>query len=237
MDSLLKDQQTAKEYNFILKYPAEIGAKYVKYKAKSKSQIKQDLFVLSELNFKTNGFFIEFGATDGISMSNTFLLEKEFSWKGILAEPAKCWHEALEKNRIGPIEKDCVWHKTGEALEFQESHSSTLSTIVGFGDEDYHSKNRNNGNQYTVKTISLNDLLLKYNAPEVIDYLSVDTEGSEYIILNSLNFKKYKFRVITVEHNYTEIRDKIQKLLTSKGYRRVHTEHSLFDDWYVLISK
>lgn len=234
LDRLLGDQKKAKEYQFILSYPPQVGANYLKYKPNSKSQIKQDLFVLSELNFKTDGFFVEFGATDGVSLSNTYLLEKEFNWKGILAEPGKCWHGPLEKNRTAYIEKDCVWNKTGEDLEFQEADSSTLSTVVGFGDTDAHSSTRTTGNSYTVTTISLNDLLKKYNAPKMIDYLSIDTEGSEYIILNSFNFEDYKFRVITVEHNYTELREKIFKLLSSKGYKRVHTEHSLFDDWYVL---
>ena len=48
------------------------------------------------------------------------------------------------------------------------------------------------GKKYRIKTISLEDLLLKYNAPVVIDYLSMDTEGSEYEILSAFNFDKYK---------------------------------------------
>lgn len=48
-----------------------------------KAQHLQDLFVLSELDYKTDGFFVEFGATDGLSISNTWLLEKYFNWKGI----------------------------------------------------------------------------------------------------------------------------------------------------------
>jgi hypothetical protein len=71
----------------------------------SKSQYKQDLFVLTQLGFKRNGFFVEFGATDGVELSNTYILEKQFDWSGILAEPAKCWHEALERNRKAFIEK------------------------------------------------------------------------------------------------------------------------------------
>ena len=53
----------------------------------TKSQINQDIFVLYTLNWKRNGFFVEFGATDGMDLSNTYLLEKDFGWRGILSEP------------------------------------------------------------------------------------------------------------------------------------------------------
>jgi hypothetical protein len=78
------------------------------------------------------------------------------------------------------------------------------------------------------------DLLTKYDAPQVIDYLSIDTEGSELDILSNFDFDYYKFKVITVEHNFTEQREKINQLLTSKGYKQVLREISAFDDWYVL---
>ena len=53
----------------------------------SKSQILQDLWVSYELGEKQDGFFVEFGATNGLANSNTWLLEKKYGWKGILAEP------------------------------------------------------------------------------------------------------------------------------------------------------
>ena len=64
-----------------------IGNDHVRYTiARSKAQLKQDLFVLATLNFKRNGYFVEFGATSGVDISNTCLLEFDFGWRGILAE-------------------------------------------------------------------------------------------------------------------------------------------------------
>jgi hypothetical protein len=68
-----------------------------------------------------------------------------------------------------------------------------------------------------VKTISLNDLLKSFDAPTVIDYLSIDTEGSEFLILSNLDFSKWKFHIITVEHNFTSQRKLIEFFLFKKG--------------------
>lgn len=201
---------------------------------KAKSQLNQDMFVLSELGFKRDGYFVEFGATNGLDLSNTHLLEKEMGWTGILAEPAWIWAGDLTLNRNCHITFDCVWSKTGEKLEFNEPDYPELSTINTFSSGDEHAQKREYGQKYIVNTISLLDLLEKYGAPKVIDYLSIDTEGSEYEILNAFDFDKYKFRVVTCEHNYTPMRQKIYDLLTSKGYVRKFTEYSRFDDWYVL---
>ena len=203
----------------------------------SKSQLGQDLFVLNELNFKQNGYFVEFGATNGIDLSNTYLMENRFNWKGILAEPAKIWHQQLQKNRKVYINTDCVWKDSKSKLLFNEvgykNQNSELSTIDIFSRSDSHEDERKHGKKYEVNTISLNDLLKKYNAPIEIDYLSIDTEGSEFEILKKFDFNFYKVKVITCEHNYTTTREKIFELLTKNGFKRVHQEFSLFDDWYI----
>jgi FkbM family methyltransferase len=201
---------------------------------KSKSQLKQDLFVLAELDFKRDGFFVEFGATNGIDLSNSFLLENEFGWNGILAEPARCWHNELKSNRNCNIETDCVWSDSKSVLNFnQVDAAAELSTVSVYNQTGSHSKWREGGQNYSVNTISLNDLLDKYNAPQKIDYLSIDTEGSEYEILSNFDFTKYEFSIITCEHNYTPIREKIFSLLTKQGYTRKYVGLSKWDDWYV----
>jgi FkbM family methyltransferase len=160
-------------------------------------------------------------------------MEKEFGWSGILAEPAKIWHDELRNNRKCNIESHCVWKDSKSTLTFNQVARAEFSTISSFSGLDSHKGVRKEGETYKVKTISLNDLLLKYQAPKKIDYLSIDTEGSEYEILSHFDFSQYTFEVITCEHNYTPMRDQLYSLLTKQGYIRIYEDLSLFDDWYV----
>jgi FkbM family methyltransferase len=199
----------------------------------SNAQLLQDLFVLFYLNNKVEGYFVEFGATDGITISNTFLLESQYGWSGIVAEPARRWRCSLKQNRNCWVDFRCVWRKSGELLQFNETVDPEFSTLKSFSYSDYYANNRKMGEYYDVETVSLTDLLRQYGAPRVIDYLSLDTEGSELEILNSFAFDDYRIRVITVEHNHSDRRIQIHELLTSKGYKRIFDQFSMYDDWYV----
>lgn len=197
------------------------------------SQIGQDVFALYSLNWKKNGYFLEFGATNGVNLSNTYLLEKDFGWTGILAEPAKVWHKDLKANRSAAIDFDCVWSKSAEVVNFTVTPEAEYSTISSFTKGDGHASARNHGETYPVNTISLNDLLVRHNAPSKIDYLSIDTEGSELEILEAFDFDKYAISVITCEHNFSSQRSKIFDLLSSNGFVRVFEGFSRWDDWYI----
>jgi len=203
----------------------------------SKSQISQDVFVACQLGLwdksREPGYFIEFGATDGISMSNTYVLEKRFGWNGLLIEPARIWRNHLIKNRTCSLDFRCVFDVSGEQVAFNETENAVYSTIKNFSENDKHAENRLIGNQYVVETVSLNDVLEDHKAPKIIDYLSIDTEGSEFQILQALDFETWIFKVITVEHNYNDQRSKIYELLTLNGYKRVLKSISYMDDWYV----
>ena len=202
-------------------------------RSKTRSQVLQELFVLAETDLKTGGYFVEFGATDGLTHSNTYLLEKEFGWSGLLAEPAKVWHDQLRANRTCTIETDCVWSRSDEVLSFNEAIDPVLSTLTPYSESDEHAGARENGEIYEVRTVSLNDLLVRHEAPRDIDYLSIDTEGSELEILNEFDFERWNVRIFTCEHNFTDSRKPIQDLMARHGYRHVHEKNSLFDDWFV----
>lgn len=194
----------------------------------------QDLWVAYETRLKRGGYFVEFGAMNGVDASNSYALERQLGWTGIVAEPARIWHEAIDRNRACAVDHRCVWTRTGETIRFNQTELLGLSTIDTFSSADRHAAKRASGERYDVETVALTDLLGHWRAPRRIDYLSIDTEGSEFDILSAFDWSRYEIGLITVEHNHTPMREKLAGLLRGKGYVRKFEAYSQSDDWYVL---
>jgi len=222
------------DLNFLLAPRTSDLAAVMRLLPRSQSQLRQDLFVLETLDFKKNGFFVEFGATNGLNLSNTYLLERKFGWSGVLAEPGRNWHKELTANRSCALDYRCVWDSDGVDIPFLEFGSPELSRAQETETRDTPRLKKQTVSRYEVPSVTLNTLLRDHGAPPLIDYLSLDTEGSELRILKSLDFKSYRFKVITVEHNFSDDRSSMYELLTKNGYRRVQEDLSRWDDWYVL---
>ena len=199
----------------------------------------QDFFVLDRTAYKEHGFFVDIGAADGITGSNTFILEKFYKWSGICVDPNPVFMQSLFNCRDSSVSTLCVYSETGKILPFKictdnnqffgwnfrsglKSHISSIDQEI---DKSFSTIN--------VLTISLNDLLHLYNTPTDIDYISLDTEGSEYDILKTFNFEKYNVKCFTVEHAFTENRQSIYDLLIKNNYTRVNVDQSGQEDWYV----
>lgn len=65
----------------------------------SNSQAGQDIFVLYVLKQKRNGIYVEIGSNCPISVNNTYILEKNYGWKGLMVEYNGCFEEAYKINR------------------------------------------------------------------------------------------------------------------------------------------
>ena len=209
---------------FISQYKKNKGTKTLK---DSYSQIGQDTNVINYFNHKKNGYFIDIGATDGIDINNTYLLEKKYGWKGICIEPQQSYWTNLNKNRNCIKDNSLLYSSEGLELEF--SNAGVLGGITSQIDRHLQAKK---AEQVKLKTETLNNILNKYNAPKFIDYVSLDTEGSELEILKGIDFNKYKFGYLNIEHNYIEPRrTNIRKFLESKGYK--YYRQNDFDDDYI----
>ena len=198
----------------------------------SYSQLGQDLNVVSFYNNKKNGFFLEIGASDGIELSNTYLLETKYNWTGICCEPIPEQYNKLVINRPNSVSCiEAVYNESNLIVTFDIANNYNLLSGIS-KNIDCHIKDVNeNKTTIQVKTISLLDLLDKFNAPKFIEYMSLDTEGTEFEILKNFDFEKYTFGLIDVEHNYCEPRrTEIKNLLLSKGY--IYKGENNWDDMY-----
>jgi len=202
------------------------------------SQIGQDKWVNSILKNKKEGYFIELGACDGIYFSNTLFFEKYLGWNGICIEPNDNYIESLYRNRSCNISNELIYSEEGHEVDFSlcESTSSIVDQNIG----PFTKINR----IVKKKTKTLMNILNEFNAPSIIDYLSLDVEGQEYNILKTFPFDKYKFRCITVEHNAPHIGPKqqilIRELLENNGYKFEkgnddvnNWKHGPIDDFYI----
>lgn len=204
------------------------------------SQLYQDVFASFIVGERFDKTFLEFGATNGLDLSNSYALEMFLDWKGVLAEPDYNWFSDLKKNRPNTeIVNECVWSKSGKKLNFWSADNGELSTINDFkenGIEFYKGnvEERNRaGKNVTVNTISLNDLIKNKFKSKCPSYISIDTEGSEVEILKNFNFNDYRPIVFTIEHSFTINELEIDKLMYANNYLRIFKDLTLFDAWYV----
>jgi hypothetical protein len=82
-----------------------------------------------------------------------------------------------------------------------------------------------------VKTKTLTDILKSNDSPNFIEYLSIDVEGAEVEVLKGIDFKKYKFGMIHIEHNWQPYRSCIKEILEANGY--IYVNQNNCDDIYI----
>ena len=203
----------------------------------SYSQLNQDKLALVYFKNKCGGYFVDIGANDGKEFSNTLLMEEKYNWKGICVEPLPIEFKKCKELRKNSICKNvAIYDQKGEA-EFNVIEGE-YNMYSGIREDINHHMNitEQNGTIHKIPTMTFTELLDECDAPSHIDFLSLDTEGSELKILQSLNHDKYKFTYLTIEHNYREPqRTKIRELLLSKGYEYIGQNQ--WDDVYILKQK
>jgi FkbM family methyltransferase len=177
-------------------------------------QFHQDLIAYLYLcgNRTTHsGFFIDIGAYDGITISNTYVFE-QLGWNGICVEPLPNIFNTLRKNR----KCDCynvaiAEHSQNNQIYINATGSnndaeglSTLSGLESTMTEKHRQeiKERGGNIEYiTVQTMTFNELMSNYPKITNIDFLSIDVEGGELNVLKSIDFDKFSFRLLVVENN------------------------------------
>jgi len=188
------------------------------------SQIGQDRYLNEHyFNNKKNGVFVDIGAYDGLDHSNTYFFEKELGWKGICIEPHPDVFKKLCTHRSCICINACVAPSEGTVEFIKVDGTPTMLSGMKSTYDPRHLRRlereilRDGGSCdiIDISGVTVNSVLKEYGIYE-IDYLSLDTEGGELEILNSIDFDMFKIFAITVENNFGD--PAIRNLLESKGF-------------------
>jgi FkbM family methyltransferase len=200
--------------------------------AKSHGQLLQDVVALISSNLKRNGYFVEVGVGDGVNVSNTLLLERDYEWQGLLIEPNRDSHSNISRTRKAQLITKAAYSRGGERVVFTGmSGNGELSGISAHLDK---SRVTDTTQQYEVETATLDQLLEQAQAPLNIDFMSIDTEGSELEILKGLSLNKWQVNFFAIEHNSQPGKlEALNAMLKPHGYIQVLTTVSEFDGWFV----
>jgi FkbM family methyltransferase len=170
-----------------------------------------DLKLAEFLNYR-NGFFIEAGANDGLSQSNTAYFECYLGWMGILIEPIPALAERCRVNRPNVIVEQCALVPIGYSGKHIEMQYCNLMSLVrgARGSDAADASHIDRGREY----LALNDCPYKIDVPAKsltqvfdehnalnIDLLSLDVEGFEVAALRGLDFDRHRPAYILVEAN------------------------------------
>lgn len=189
------------------------------------SQYNQDEFLNKEIfKNKERGTFVDIGAHNGISLSNTFFFEKELNWTGLCIEPNPRLYNILCENRSSININGCAWYENDvKIFRLIEGYSEMLSGILDSYDQKHIDRIEreciDKNSKYIdveVQCYDINKLLID-NKLKNIDLVSIDTEGSEYEILKCIDYDLINIGVIVVENNYKE--NNVENFLKSKGYK------------------
>ncbi len=197
---------------------------------KAMSQLGQDEWVIEQTNNKRDGYFVEIGAYDGKTLSNTYLLEKEYGWSGICAECNPETIPQLINNRSCVIETRALMHKNNLNVPFYSAEDPLLSMVFMYSSMENVATKEVLYPQHIVKTVTINEMLKAHNAPTDIDYISVDAEGMELFIVTVFDFQKYNVKYWTVE-----VQDNTENAAYLRQFFYYHGYESEVRDWDLFV--
>lgn len=188
------------------------------------SQCGQDKMVLEILGYKKKGFYIDIGANDGITFSNTKVMDN-LDWGGVCIEPDCDVFKKLKENRKKSININAAISDKNGTAKFTKI-SGRAQMLSGLSDtyskehlERIKKETEQNGDRFEeveINTMTFDAILKGIPNIDVIDFVSIDTEGSEFEILKSIDFKKWNISVLAVENNYCD--DEVLIYMKKQGY-------------------
>lgn len=214
---------------FLAKTAAEASRKLLNgSSAFTYAQNGEDVLAMSLLGWPNTGFYVDVGCNLPEKRSNTFLAYMN-GFCGIGIDANSAFLPAWQKSRPrDTFVEACIGQ--GEQVEFYVFKEHALSSVGGEQVEGLDASQYDLVDKRSVTTVALQEILQKLGAPKVFDLLSIDVEGYDEVVLQTIDLQEYRPRLILVEAHLTNIFDlgnhKLVRRLSSDGYRLVAAQMS-----------
>jgi len=192
------------------------------------AQHGEDIFLWNYFDRKREGYFIEIGAYDGISLSNTFAFEN-IGWKGLLIEANPDVAEQCRKNRPGGrvIHAAVGAPGHGNSIIFHAVSGEQGDEMLSFINPGSADLTRFQSEGKTIRQIKVPlrtmDSILEEVRPKEIDFVTIDVEGGEMDVLKGFDLARFEPNVVVLENNTGNSDYPVLRYMTQQGYRRFHT--------------
>lgn len=183
------------------------------------SQNGQDFMISKILGCKKKGYFVDLAASDPVMLSNTRLLERDLEWEGLCVEAnEEFWHKL--SHRKCKLAGAIAGPKNNEPRSFVQKagggiEPAGLAQLAGaeiIKSKNGKKKKTSDGKSIvTRQTVEVGKIFKDFNVPKKFDYLSLDLEGAEWLIMQSFPWEKYIFNTLSIERPQSELRSKLKK--------------------------
>ncbi len=210
-----------------------------------RSQFGEDRILWQVFRERPHGYFVEVGAYDGITLSNTYFLE-QMGWTGVLIEPIQpLWERAAAlRRRSHVVHAACGKRGSSGVAKFTVAQNVPVLSFLSADDEHRERCLREGATliETEVPFTTLTDVLVRArNQPPPsgtpwrdggwsIDVVSIDTEGCELDVLDGFDLERFRPRVLVME-NDRPAGEAIEPHLAERGYRKFHRQK--INDFYV----
>jgi FkbM family methyltransferase len=186
-------------------------------------QAGQDLLAYLYFQGKKNGFFLDIGAHDGRTYSNSFIFE-QLGWRGVCVEPLPAVFERLRQNRRCDCYQAALADRSAPEAVFVHAEGvdtlSALESEMAGGHENWIIREGGRPERIKVRAMTFPELMAHYPLIRTVDFLSLDVEGAEMSILRTIDFEAYDFGLITVEciGEKSGEGEELRAFMASRGY-------------------
>lgn len=187
------------------------------------SQVGQDKTLVKLFQSRTNGYFLDLAANDAIELSNSLTLERDYNWNGVCIEINPEYYQGLSQRKCTVVVA-VVGQTSNEVVEF-----NLRSAFGGIVSKKTDNKKVKPEIARKFSTARLPDILTRVKAPKVIDYMSLDVEGAEEMVMHNFPWDQYTFLCLTVERPGKVL----EQALKSHGYKYIMDQGRFGDQFWI----